>query len=96
MSEDKVTYGKPNCRHENTTPIINLPGMSRCDECGEVMRRPKLTRYEWEVLRMGKGKIHPLMDGVTQPTMNACFTGTIAEFREFLEGMRQICAMIQK
>jgi hypothetical protein len=38
MSEDKETYGKLNCRHETTTPIINLPGMSRCDECGEVLR----------------------------------------------------------
>jgi len=46
MSEDKATYGKQNCRHEATTPIINLPGMVRCDKCGEVMR-PKLTRYEW-------------------------------------------------
>lgn len=46
MSEDKETYGKPNCRHEATTPIINLPGMVRCDKCGEVMR-PKRTRYEW-------------------------------------------------
>ena len=39
MSEDKVTYGKPNCKHEATTPIVNLPGVSRCDECGEVMMR---------------------------------------------------------
>ncbi len=46
MSEDKETYGKPNCRHEDTTPIVNLPGVSRCDKCGEVMR-PKRTRYEW-------------------------------------------------
>lgn len=40
-------YGKLDCRHEATTPIIDL-GLNRCDECGEVMRpRPKLTRYEW-------------------------------------------------
>lgn len=46
MSEDKVIYGKPDCKHkESTTPIINLPGMERCDGCGEVVR-PKLTRYE--------------------------------------------------
>lgn len=31
-------YGKPDCPHEATTPIINLPGMVRCDKCGEVMR----------------------------------------------------------
>ena len=46
MSEDKAVYGKPNCKHEATTPIVNLPGMVRCNECGEVMR-PKRTRYEW-------------------------------------------------
>lgn len=50
MSEDRATYGKTDCRHKQATPIVNLPGVSRCDECGKVgvwPKRPKLTRYEW-------------------------------------------------